>query len=145
MPPSRPRSSTTDSTRSPRPRRSSRALASRSDRRSPDRQRFGRSARLVRRGIVNVSSVALEDVHGAAARRSASLVPETSGYLALAVGGATARLPFRVEDRSITLTTEGSVVVARGDQVISPSESARLLRDVLARLLSCSAGTMPGL
>jgi hypothetical protein len=94
---------------------------------------------------VRVSSVTLEEVLTAAAARAASLVPETSGYLALAVGDATSRLPFRVEDRAVTLTTEGSVVVARGDEVVAPAESARVLRDLLSRLLARSVGTMPGL
>jgi hypothetical protein len=94
---------------------------------------------------VRVSSVTLEEVLAAAAARAASLVPETSGYLALAVGDATSRLPFRVEDRSVTLTTEGSVVVSRGSEVVPPGEAARVLRDMLSRLLARSVGTMPGL
>jgi hypothetical protein len=90
-------------------------------------------------------TVTLDEVLAAAAVRAASLVPETSGYLVLAIGDATARLPFRVEDAAVTLTTEGSVVVARGARVVPPAESARVLRDMLARLLARSVGTMPGL
>lgn len=94
---------------------------------------------------MNAQSVTLEDVLAAAAIRGASLVPETSGYLALAVGDATARLPFRVDDRAVALTTEGTVTVARGSDVVPPTDSARLLRDLLGRLLAVSAGSMPGL
>lgn len=94
---------------------------------------------------MTASSVTLEEVLSAAETRRASLVPETSGYLALAIGDATARLPFRVQERAVMLTTEGSVVVERGREVVPPPESARALRDILARLLDASVGSMPGL
>src|SRR5690606_15955024 len=75
----------------------------------------------------------------------ASLVPETAGYLALAIGDASARLPYRLDDELVTLTTEGTVRVARGRVAVPPEEGARVLRDLLRRLLSVSAGSMPGL
>ena len=90
-------------------------------------------------------SVTLDEVLAAASLRAASLVPETSGYLALAIGDATARLPFRVDDRKVTLSTEGTVAVARGSEVIGPAEAAACVRGILARLLASSAGSMPGL
>ena len=92
---------------------------------------------------MRVSSVTLEEVLAAAAARAASLVPETSGYLALAVGDATSRLPFRVEDRSVTLTTEGSVVVSRGSEAVPPHEAAGVPPDMLSRQLARSVAPCP--
>jgi hypothetical protein len=94
---------------------------------------------------MDVASVTLDEVLRAARARSASLVPETAGYLALAIGDASARLPYRIEDELVTLTTEGTVRVARGREGVSPEEGARVLREHLHRLLSVSAGSMPGL
>ncbi|WP_438038397.1 hypothetical protein [Sorangium sp. So ce128] len=89
--------------------------------------------------------VTLEEVVAAAHARSASLVPETSGYLALAVSDATSRLPLRLDDRAVLLTTEGTVTVRTRGDAVAPTEAARLLRDLLARLLAVSAGSMPNL
>lgn len=94
---------------------------------------------------MDVLSVTLEEVLGAAKARAASLVPETSGYLALAIADASARLPFRLDDDMIALTTEGSVQVARGSVVVPPQESAQRIRDMLARLLALSIGSAPAL
>ena len=91
------------------------------------------------------ATVTLDEVLAAASARAASLVPETSGYLALAIADATTRLPFRVRDRSVQLTTEGTVTVARGKEVVRDAEAAAVLRDILARLLSVSTGSMRGL
>ena len=90
--------------------------------------------------------VTLDEVFAAAAVRAASLVPETSGYLALAVGDATSRLPFAIEDRMVMLTTEGNVGITRRGEALSPRQAAAGLRDVLTRLLAVSTGTaMPAL
>ncbi|WP_437721463.1 hypothetical protein [Sorangium sp. So ce861] len=89
--------------------------------------------------------VTLEEVLAAAHARCASLVPETSGYLALAVVDATSRLPLRLDDRAVLLTTEGTVTARSRGEPVAPAEAARLLRDLLARLLSASAGSMPNL
>lgn len=94
---------------------------------------------------MDVASVTLDEVLKAAQLRAASLVPETSGYLALAIADASARLPFRIEDDMVNLSTEGTVKVLRGTDVVQPEESAAILRDVLDRLLGCSIGSMPGL
>lgn len=94
---------------------------------------------------MDVASVTLDEVLKAAQLRAASLVPETSGYLALAIADASARLPFRIEDDMVNLSTEGSVKVMRGTEVVQPEESAAVMRDVLDRLLGCSIGSMPGL
>lgn len=94
---------------------------------------------------MDVLSVTLEEVLGAAKARAASLVPETSGYLALAIADASARLPFRLDDDMIALTTEGSVQVARGSVVVPAQESAQRIRDMLARLLALSIGSAPAL
>ncbi|WP_437630899.1 hypothetical protein [Sorangium sp. So ce854] len=89
--------------------------------------------------------VTLDEVIAAAQARCASLVPETSGYLALAVSDATSRLPLRLDDRAVLLTTEGTVTVRTRGEPVAPAEAARLLRDLLARLLAASAGSMPNL
>ncbi|WP_433927921.1 hypothetical protein AB3662_32545 [Sorangium cellulosum] len=89
--------------------------------------------------------VTLDEVLAAAHARCASLVPETSGYLALAVSDATSRLPLRLDDRAVLLTTEGTVTVRTRGEPVAPAEAARLLRDLLARLLAASAGSMPNL
>lgn len=94
---------------------------------------------------MDVATVTLDEVLRASQARAASLVPETAGYLALAVGDGAARLPYRVEDRAVKLTTEGSVLVDRGKEVVAPEEAGRILRDILARLLDSSVGSMPGL
>jgi hypothetical protein len=94
---------------------------------------------------MSVSSVTLDEVLAAAQVRGASLVPETSGYLALAIADASARLPFRLEDGLVHLSTEGTVKVARGTEVVEPEECAAIVRDILARLLGRSIGSMPGL
>jgi hypothetical protein len=91
-------------------------------------------------------AVTLDEVFAAAAVRAASLVPETSGYLALAVGDATSRLPFAIDDRNVMLTTEGNVGITKRGDVLPPKAAAAGLRDVLARLLAVSTGTaMPAL
>ncbi|WP_437670987.1 hypothetical protein [Sorangium sp. So ce131] len=89
--------------------------------------------------------VTLEEVIEAAHARCASLAPETSGYLALAVSDATSRLPLQIEDRAVLLTTEGTVTVRSRGEPVAPVEAARLLRDLLARLLAASAGSVPNL
>ena len=90
--------------------------------------------------------VTLDEVFAAAGVRAASLVPETSGYLALAVGDATSRLPYAVDDRVVTLTTEGAVGIARRGPLVHPHRAAENLRGILARLLAVSTGSaMPGL
>lgn len=94
---------------------------------------------------MDVASVTLDEVLKAAQLRAASLVPETSGYLALAIADASARLPFRIEDDMVNLSTEGTVKVLRGTDVVQPEVSAALMRDMLDRLLGCSIGSMPGL
>src|SRR5262245_33100801 len=90
--------------------------------------------------------VTLDEVFAAASVRAASLVPETSGYLALAVGDATSRLPFAIDDRLVMLTTEGNVGITKRGEVLPPAEAAAGLRSVLTRLLAVSTGTaMPAL
>ena len=90
--------------------------------------------------------VTLDEVFAAAGVRAASLVPETSGYLALAIGDATSRLPFAIEERSVMLTTEGNVGITRRGEMLPPRQAARGLREMLSRLLAASTGTvMPAL
>ena len=89
--------------------------------------------------------VTLDEVFAAAAARAASLVPETSGYLALAALDASSRLPLAHDDCALVLTTEGSMSLSRRGEVVAPEAAAKAMRDVLARLLAVSAGTMPSL
>ena len=91
---------------------------------------------------MDVASVTFEEVLKAAQIRVASLVPETSGYLALAIADASARLPFFIEDDMVLLSTEGTVRVMRGTEVVAGEESARRLREMLAMLLARSVGGM---
>jgi len=94
---------------------------------------------------MDVVSVTLDEVLSAANARAASLVPETAGYFALAIADATARLPYRIGDELVSLTTEGTVKVARGRDVMPPDACTAVLRDGLARLLGAAVGSMPGL
>ena len=94
---------------------------------------------------MKTACVTLEDVLVAASIRAASLVPETSGYLTLALVDATNRMPLGVEDRAVLLTTDGTVTLARRGPVLPNDAAASAVRDVLARLLAVSIGSMPGL
>lgn len=94
---------------------------------------------------MDVLAVTLDEVLAAAQSRAASLVPETSGYLALAIADCCERSPFRIDDEMVAVTTEGTVTVARGHGVVEPETSAELVRDMLARLLESSIGSMPAL
>jgi hypothetical protein len=95
---------------------------------------------------MNQGCVTLDEVFAAAAGRAASIVPETSGYLALALGDATSRASFAIEERSVLLTTEGSVTIGRRGAMQSPQQAAEGLRSILARLLSFATGSaMPAL
>lgn len=94
---------------------------------------------------MNHGCVTLDEVFAAAAARAASLVPETSGYLALAIGDATSRLPLLHDDRALMLTTEGGMSASRRGDVVTPEKAAKAMRDTLARLLAVSSGSMPSL
>src|SRR5690349_23952115 len=94
---------------------------------------------------MDVATVTLEEVLKAAQIRAASLVPETSGYLALAIADMAVRSPFRIEDDMVSLSTEGTVKVMRGTDVVDGEESAAVVRDMLERLLGHSIGSMQGL
>ena len=94
---------------------------------------------------MNHGCVTLDEVFAAAAARAASLVPETSGYLALAIGDATSRLPLLHDDCALTLTTEGGMSASRRGDVVAPEKAAKAMRDTLARLLAVSSGSMPSL
>jgi hypothetical protein len=94
---------------------------------------------------MNHGCVTLDEVFAAASARAASLVPETSGYLALAIGDATSRLPLLHDDRALMLTTEGGMSASRRGDVVTPEKAAKAMRETLARLLAVSSGSMPGL
>ena len=95
---------------------------------------------------MNHGCVTLEDVFAAAAARAASIVPETSGYLALALGDATSRMPFAIDERSVMLNTEGTVTVTKRGAARTPHQAAEGLRSILARLLAAGTGAgMPSL
>lgn len=107
--------------------------------------KLARPARVRYARRMNQACVSLEEVLTAANVRAASLVPETSGYLTLAVADATSKLPYAIEDRGVLLTVDGSVMVPRKPALTAPPEAGRGLRDLLRRLLATSTGTMPGL
>ena len=94
---------------------------------------------------MNQGHVTLSDVLAAARVRAASLVPETAGYLTVAIGNAISLLPIALDDASIVLTTEGTVTMTRRGEVLTDAQAACGFRSVLARLLSASIGMMPGL
>jgi hypothetical protein len=94
---------------------------------------------------VNGPAATLEDVIAAAASRSASLVPETSGYLILGVAEATQRVPLLLDLRSVLITTDGDVELQPSGEVVSPAEAGQKLRGLLGHLLSVSAGTLAAL
>jgi hypothetical protein len=94
---------------------------------------------------VNGPAATLEDVIAAAASRSASLVPETSGYLILGVVEAAQRVPLFLDLRSVLITAEGDVVIRPSGEVVSPAEAGRQLRGLLGQLLAVSAGDVSGL
>ncbi|HLM71199.1 MAG TPA: hypothetical protein VK459_00850, partial [Polyangiaceae bacterium] len=94
---------------------------------------------------MNGPAATLEDVIAAAASRSASLVPETSGYLILEVLEAAQRVPLLLDLRSVLITAEGGVEIRPSGEVISPAEAGRQLRGLLGQLLAVSAGDLSGL
>ena len=94
---------------------------------------------------MNGPAATLEDVIAAAASRSASLVPETSGYLILGVAEATQRVPLLLDLRSVLITTDGDVELQPSGEVVSPAEAGQKLRGLLGHLLSVSAGTLAAL
>jgi hypothetical protein len=90
--------------------------------------------------------VTLDEVFAAAGARAASIVPETSGYLTLALGDATSRMPITIDERTVTLTTEGTVDVGKRGRELSPKEAAEAFRSLLGRLLAVGTGAaMPSL
>ena len=94
---------------------------------------------------MNGPAATLEDVIATAASRSASLVPETSGYLILGVAEATQRVPLLLDLRSVLITTDGDVELQPSGEVVSPAEAGQKLRGLLGHLLSVSAGTLAAL
>jgi hypothetical protein len=94
---------------------------------------------------MNRGHVTLAEVLVAARARAASMVPETAGYLALAIGDSISLLPLRLDDAAVVVTTEGNVTLTRRGDVLAETQAAVAFRDVLARLLDASIGTMPGL
>jgi len=95
---------------------------------------------------MNDGCVTLDEVFAAAGMRAASLVPEISGYLTLAVGDATSRLPFAVDPRLVLITTEGNVGITRRGELLPARRAAADLRAILARLLAVTTGSsMPSL
>ena len=89
--------------------------------------------------------VTLADVFAAGRARAASLVPETAGFLALAIGNAVSLFPVCLDEKSVFLALDGKVTATRRGDVIPETEAAKAFRDLLARLLNASVGTMPGL
>src|SRR5262245_23947323 len=113
MPRSPHRSSTTGVTRSDKRRRTWRAPA-------------WQCAQSERNSEVSVKavSVTLQEILAAASARHASLVPETSGYLALTACDAVARVPLELREDAITLTVDGALSIG-GAATTTDEEAAR--------------------
>ena len=87
----------------------------------------------------------LSEILGATTARAAAMVPESAGYLVLALCEATGHLPIRVDPAAVTLSPEGVVAVDRQGEVLSGVEAARGLRELLGRLLAVTTGGAAGL
>ncbi|MBK9258275.1 MAG: hypothetical protein IPM54_00380 [Polyangiaceae bacterium] len=94
---------------------------------------------------MNRSHVTLPQILVAASTRHASMVPESAGYLVLALCDAIGCLPLAVPDASIELAADGSVTVTEQGKVCPGPEAARAMRDLFARLLAVTTGPTPRL
>src|SRR5262249_7795879 len=101
---------------------------------------FGRT----RRARLKAKSVTLEEIVSAATARRASLVPETSGYIMLAVCDALGGAPLLLDPQCVSVTIDGAVAIG-GTQIVEEHDAVRAARALLATLLGASVGSMQGL
>jgi hypothetical protein len=94
---------------------------------------------------VNRSHVTLPQILVAASNRYAHMVPESAGYLVLALCEAIGCLPLAIPDSAIELSAEGAVVVTQQGKVVNAPEASQTMRELFARLLGVTAGATPRL
>ena len=94
---------------------------------------------------MNRSHVTLPQILVAASARHANMVPESAGYLVLALCEAIGCLPLIVPDSAIELSADGSVEVTQQGKVVGGPEAAQAMRDLFSRLLAVTTGPTPRL
>ncbi|HRI72529.1 MAG TPA: hypothetical protein PK156_50180, partial [Polyangium sp.] len=94
---------------------------------------------------MNRSHVTLPQILVAASARHANMVPESAGYLVLALCEAIGCLPLIVPDSAIELSAEGTVEVTQQGKVVAGPEAAQAMRDLFSRLLAVTTGPTPRL
>jgi hypothetical protein len=94
---------------------------------------------------VNRSHVTLPQILVAASTRHAHMVPESAGYLILALCEAIGCLPLAVPDSAIELSAEGAVAVTQQGKVLPGPEASQTMRELFTRLLAVTAGPTPRL
>ncbi len=94
---------------------------------------------------MNEAHVTVDTLICAAESKQASLVPETAGYLVLCIALAAGRMPVLFDESNIFLSLDGDVSLGPRCEMASSLVGARLLRTLLARLLSVSSGAHSGL
>ncbi len=91
-----------------------------------------------------MNEVSLGNVLVAAELGRAPVVPESAGYVALAVADQLLRAPLSVDTGSVALSTDG-VVVVEGARAATAREAEASVRALLASLLAVSKGSTPAL
>lgn len=94
---------------------------------------------------MNRSHVTLPQILVAASTRHANMVPESAGYLVLALCEAIGCLPLAVPDTNIELSADGGVSVTQQGKVLPAAEAAQAMRELFARLLAVTTGATPRL
>lgn len=94
---------------------------------------------------MNRSHVTLPQILVAASTRHAHMVPESAGYLILALCEAIGCLPLAIPDSAIELSAEGAVAVTQQGKVVIAPEASQTMRELFARLLAVTTGATPRL
>lgn len=94
---------------------------------------------------MNRSHVTLPQILVAASTRHAHMVPESAGYLILALCEAVGCLPLAIPDAAIELSAEGAVAVTQQGKVVVAPEASQKMRELFARLLGVTTGATPRL
>jgi len=94
---------------------------------------------------VDIEFVSLQEVIAAAQAKHASLVPESSGYLILALGDAIDGVPLDIDPERCMLNSEGTVSLAGTNPPVAMDRASQNVRRLFRRLLEASHGTMPAL
>ncbi|MBI4705259.1 MAG: hypothetical protein HY744_29475, partial [Deltaproteobacteria bacterium] len=94
---------------------------------------------------MNIEFVTLEEVIAAARLQYASLVPESAGYIVLGIGQSMGEAPAVVEGPRVSLSTEGSVLLAEPRCSGTAAEACASVRRLFELMLRVSQGWMPAL